>query len=151
MFPAGKYYVGDPCYVFSHDTNTGGDKLLDHTEYFQNDVYEFEGHPIWARSTAYGDGTYNDCQCRNYSVDAGLIGVVSLELFERDLAEIERLGHIIEFAKPFEPKCEDGIFTIGHIVIDTKGYDDSEEDDDDSYCYNCHHYYCTCDEDSEDD
>ena len=53
-FKAGKYYVGDPCYVVK-DHNVWI-KLLDDTDYFQNENQTYKGQTIFAEGTAHGDG-----------------------------------------------------------------------------------------------
>ena len=75
--PAGKYYVGDLCYVMDNDEwrqvcarTIQGEKIADG---------EFElpdGRRFAIYSTAYGDGGYYDQYGHTYSVDAGSIGCI---------------------------------------------------------------------------
>ena len=74
-FQAGKYYIGDLCYVmhekwteFCHSTDNEGtlQKLSDNRSF-------------WWHSTAYGDGNFNDQLGNEYPVDAGLIGIINVD------------------------------------------------------------------------
>lgn len=113
QFKAGKYYVGDLCYVVKEEGEW--DKLLEDTNYFENDNQTYNGCPIFAKSTVFGDGEYFDQDDRSYLVDAGIIGIMPFEIIE---GKVNR-GHIIEFNTDFEVSAKDGVFTFGNIVIDT--------------------------------
>jgi hypothetical protein len=130
-FKAGKYYVGDLCYVVSDDNWM---PLLERTDYLSIGEFEYKGMRTYADSTAYGDGTYYDNYGREYGVDAGLIGIMPIEAIDNE----SNGGNIIEFENDFEVWSEEGLFRFGNITIDTKGedeydeeyYDDYEENDD---------------------
>lgn len=118
MFKAGTYYVGDPCYVID------ADKWQEFLEPYWNGEgeFEFEGLRVAAYRTMYGDGVYFDQEGNQYGVDAGMIGVIPMELVtKRTPVEIQRkkLGMFIEFKKPFSTESLGGILTFGHIQIDT--------------------------------
>lgn len=132
-FKAGTYYVGDPCYVY----DSGWDRILSKTDFFRK-IPESHDGLIWAADTAYGDGSYEDTYGRRYLVDAGLIGIVHVALMERDGAG--HGGHMITFDEPFTCREEDGVITIGHIVIDT--------DPQERTCWGCgeDEDWCTCDD-----
>ncbi|HNG12936.1 MAG TPA: hypothetical protein PL173_07625 [Saprospiraceae bacterium] len=132
--PAGKYFIGDPCYILKGDGewNEIGNK----TDWFEKmpDPIEFGGRAIvWAAGTAYGDGSYkakgrfgderHEFEC---GVDAGLIGIVSVKDTD-DLDDLNRLGRVVESNKSaFVTYDSDGKFRFGHISIDT-----AEDDSDD--------------------
>lgn len=123
-FKAGKYYVGDPCYVVrDHKVWV---QLLDDTNYFQNENQTYKGRTIFAEGTAHGDGCFYDYEGREYGVDAGLIGIIPFEIIEG----VGCGGQIIEFEKDFKVSADNGIFTFGDVVINTRE-DDSEEDNED--------------------
>lgn len=132
-FKAGKYYVGDLCYVISDDN---WDKLLDETNYLEDENISYKGFPIWCNNTAYGDGSFKDNKGRNYSVDAGIIGVMPVEAMD----ETSSGGNIIEFETDFEADYCDGTFYIGDIIIQT-GYD---EEEDICECCGEQQEYCEC-------
>lgn len=125
----GKYYVGDPCYIFGKSW----DKVLNDTAYFDNgEIVKVFGKDCIAGGTAYGDGTYTDNFGREYNVDAGLIGVLPVSLISIDkeytLKQIEKHKgmHIIEFKEDFEVSISGGVFEFGAITIDTAN-DSSDE------------------------
>ena len=124
---AGTYYVGDPCYVIADD------KWNDFLEpYWEGEgSFEFEGVPVWAHRTAYGDGIFPDNLGNHFFVDAGMIGVIPLELCKkRNKKEMMRLGKIIEFKKDFNVAYNDGTFYIGHVVIATGDEFPTDEEED---------------------
>ena len=94
-FPAGWYYVGDPCYLT------------------ENKTLEI----IWSHDTAYGDGIYRDNKYNFYHVDSGMIAVVPVDSLPDD-AEIQ-WGNIARFRKPFSCEYSKGTFKIGSLRIYT--------------------------------
>ena len=137
MFPAGKYYVGDLCYVMhdewdevcglffkgrdDHGCNQGVLELKD-------------GRKFASFNTKYGDGVYFDQDGEEYGVDAGLIGCISLNDIDLNADGNSTLGgQIIQFDSDFtvsggesyESRRDwDGVIRIGHIVINTDDYED---------------------------
>ena len=147
-FPAGKYYIGDPCYAIADDLwSDYCDEIgkIGYSDEEANDnggrSFEFQGEMIWHADTFYGDGEYKDEDGLEYGVDAGMIGVTPYSLITPgpgDQATGPDIkidgGHIIEFAHPFETSYEDGVFYIGHIRINTKDEDPhADEWDDDEW------------------
>ena len=66
------------------------------------------GVRIALHSTAYGDGTYQDQQGRDYPVDAGLIGCIRVE----DVYDPEWYlagMNVVEFDKPFQIVYNHGV------------------------------------------
>ena len=86
----GKYYVGDPCYIFGKSW----DKVLNDTDYFDNgEIVKVFSKDCIVGGTAYGDGIYTDNFGREYNVDAGLIGVLPVSLISIDkIYTIKYLG-----------------------------------------------------------
>lgn len=138
--PAGRYYVGDLCYVIRDRSDW--DAVVANAFPDDGDGRGVDGEftlPDGRRyamfSTAYGDGTYTDAEGRRYLVDAGSIGCIRLEDI-RDLDD-ERIffdgGQIIEFPIPFECDSNGFLITFGHVYINTgdSDYDDDYEGDDD--------------------
>ena len=121
-FPAGTYYVGDPCYCFNRDTWL---LLGNQTDWFhKTPIGKLGKVPMLAFGTAYGDGEYPDNAGRRYPVDSGLIGLVPEALIDADYSDC---GHLIVFDKPFD--CEEngpGCMRFGNIIIDTSVYDDHQ-------------------------
>lgn len=131
MLPAGKYYVGDLCYVMHEEWDeVCGLFFKDRDDHGCNEG-EFnlkDGRRFASFNTKYGDGAYYDQFGDEYGVDAGLIGCIALN--DIDLTNDDnfiRGGQIIEFVSDFSVsgsqglsrKDWDGVIRIGHIVIKT--------------------------------
>lgn len=133
--PAGKYYIGDLCYVFEDeewdrfcsDTLAQPDEGQ-HWGSITDGGFEVNGKKLWYHGTAYGDGGYPDQNGHIYSVDAGLIGVLPFELVVHRYENLYELGNVVEYDYDFECSYEDGTFYIGPLRIST-GDHLSEEDD----------------------
>ena len=124
--PAGRYYVGDLCYVMSDEEwkqfckiTLTGEKVLD-GEFEMPDGRRFASY-----STAYGDGVYYDEYGHTFSVDAGLIGCILESDIKEPLDNILDLGAIIDFNTPFVTsggrgeKDWDGVIQFGTVMIET--------------------------------
>jgi hypothetical protein len=170
--PPGKYYVGDPCYAVPNDD---WDEVLGNTGYIglfkwmsgggtgREDYLPFdqqaqmfrvtEGEREWyiaASRTAYGDGLYQGDDGNSYPVDAGMIGVVSVNYADLEgNGNMPDCGHITEFKRGFTISYEEdeGTIVIGHIIIKT----DPNEDEDE--CWYCGDPWCNeeCQEEDDDD
>lgn len=134
MMPAGKYWVGDLCYVmheewdevcglFFKDRNDQGCN--------QGEFTLKDGRRFASFNTKWGDGSYLDQYGNSYGVDAGLIGCIRIDdIREYSIASDAEGpfagGHIVEFATDFEVSGNDtdrrdwsGIIRIGPLTIDT--------------------------------
>ena len=94
------HFVCDPCYVL-HTIDPEGvphmeglwvksfvEAISDAEEAEDFDGhFEYMGHPIFVHSTAYGDGSYEGSDGRSYSVDAGIIGAIPVELIEDEVVQ----------------------------------------------------------------
>lgn len=124
MLPAGRYYVGDLCYVIADEKWDG---VCDYIcSEHSGEGKTPDGHPFVFSGTAYGDGVYADQFGNRYGVDAGIIGAIAVEHLDVSEAEAESLGAIIDFVGPVDVTYEDGTITIGHVRINTG--DDSSDD-----------------------
>ena len=127
--PAGKYYVGDLCYVLHSEW----EELLDLYCNENGDLIDGEfqlkdGRRFAIYSTAYGDGYYNDDHGRGYSVDAGCIGCILLSDIDID-NEKNYLsgGQVIDFPFPFDSWSDNGKIYFGHdMCVDTIGEEEYE-------------------------
>jgi len=130
---AGTYFIGDPCYCFSRDSWL---KLIDMTGCFDNgDHVEFNqlGNVVAFGRTDHGDGTYLDQFGHQYSVDAGLLGAVPINLNEEMYDDLNELGKVFTFEEEWEFDADDGLFNFGgKIIIDTTHEDWDESDWDES-------------------
>ena len=134
--PAGKYYVGDLCYVMHNEWDEfcgitiDGDKCLD------GEFNLKDGRRFATFGTKWGDGSYKDQFGKEYSVDAGLIGCIRIE--DIDLENEDNYtdgGQVIEFTRDFVVRGGrnelgrdwDGVIEIGHLVIETDPEYDTED------------------------
>jgi hypothetical protein len=142
-FLSGKYYIGDPCYAVK-DENWS--KLCDETHCFGsenlkyevpwNGLFSYNNEICFTDGTKYGDGCFQDNYGREYGVDAGLIGIMPLEVCDGDSMNG---GQIVDFENDFMVWSDDGEFHFGDVVIQTRDEeedeweDDEEEDDDEDW------------------
>jgi hypothetical protein len=117
--PAGRYWIGDPCYAVPNDRWMEWLKAADYMEQPRYLIAEFDGRPVLGISTAYGDGEYYDRGgLGSFPVDAGLIGVVPVEVAQADVTGM----HLVEFEHDFECRYDEddaGLIVLGHIEIET--------------------------------
>lgn len=125
MLPAGKYYVGDLCYVMHEEWDEACSLFFkDRTDHGCNEG-EFtlkDGRRFVSINTKYGDGEYYDQYGNSYGVDAGLIGCIKLDDIDMKCDDnFVRGGQIIDFPHDFECTYEltNGTIVIGHIRIET--------------------------------
>lgn len=136
MMQAGKYWVGDLCYVMGQDWDEVCSLTIVDHECKQGKFKLADGTEFALLNTAFGDGTYFDQFGKKYSVDAGLIGCIRSE----DIKEIDvysgKLGNEVEFERDFQVWSQNGTLHFGHIAIETgedSERDYNEEDEDDEY------------------
>jgi hypothetical protein len=129
MMKAGKYYVGDLCYVL-HDRwdefcalTIVGNRVLD------GEFNLADGTRFATFTTQWGDGTYQDQQGREYGVDAGLIGCIAVE--DIDPAELANIkdGHVVEFVRDFTTFSAGGVISFGTVSIDTDAVEEELEEE----------------------
>ena len=131
---SGKYYIGDLCYVLSDRWDEVCDQII-----FERECKDGEFHlpkepkiAFASYGTAHGDGGYYDQNEKEYAVDSGTIGCVSIEYLDetilKDVASRE-LGHIHIFEQDFKTSSNDGILVFGDICIDTDPSYEEEWDD----------------------
>lgn len=131
------FYLGDICYVLGNDLYYG---VWREKYHYSRGVFEDPetGLKVAVASTEYGDGRYQGSDGTKFPVDAGVIGLVPLELVEKESGLED--GRVIEAPGTALFEAEDGQFRItapsGEIItIDTSYdcdyWDDDEEDDGD--------------------
>lgn len=145
--PAGRYYVGDLCYVLGHSEDW--DPMIEKMYPVKNGPMKegFHEMPNGMQFYAFSvdrDGVFYDEERRPYSVDAGLIGCVHekhmSEESKKDIRDSssnqdEAWGHMFDFEEPFECRVGgDSIYGyyihIGdEISIALKEDDEAEEDE----------------------
>jgi hypothetical protein len=140
MMKAGRYYVGDLCYVMS-DTEWGEvcSITIVGNECIQGEFTLSDGRKFAMYNTRWGDGQYRSNRNTKHSVDSGTIGCILLENIEAHVDEenkfdfIEDVGALIEFKKDFETYSADGLMVFGDVIINTDPDDFYEEEDEYEY------------------
>ena len=134
--PAGRYYIGDLCYIM-HDA---WDEVCDlffppHEPEGRGHQGEFtlkDGRRFASFNTAWGDGTYRSSINTLHCVDSGSIGCIRVEDIRDNTYSAERiaeLGAIVDFAEPFQVSEDQGLLTFGHVLIETApDYEEEEEE-----------------------
>lgn len=125
--PAGRYYVGDLCYVMEDDEwNEFCSITIRDGNCLDGEFVMSDGRRFATYGTRWGDGGYQDQAGRMYSVDAGLIGCIRVEdIRAAKYTDISTLGNIIDFAADFETYSDrgnrkwDGVIRIGSVRIET--------------------------------
>ncbi|CAB4159416.1 hypothetical protein UFOVP699_152 [uncultured Caudovirales phage] len=129
---AGKYYVGDLCYVLNDRWDEVCDLIIVDHKCLDGEFELKDGTRFAIYGTKWGDGVYRDQHGNGYPVDSGSIGCVLVE----DITEGELddgLGNIFDFKESFTTDSDDGIIQIGDVEIDTRGESDDEEDYDEYF------------------
>jgi hypothetical protein len=131
MMPAGKYYIGDLCYVMADEEWREICNIIIKEPHILDGEFELpDGRRFAIYSTAYGDGTYHDQHGHAYSVDAGSIGCIRLDdiKYVDNFDQFLDLGAIQEFAEPFVTGSQGGQLQFGHVVIETDAVDWYEDE-----------------------
>jgi hypothetical protein len=118
--PAGTYMLGDPCYHVPDDRWSEWLDKADSSNYSSILVADLDGKTVLGFGTQYGDGSYSDQYGNVYGVDAGLIGLVPIELCkEIDTA----LAKEVEFDEEFICERDNkGQLTFGNYIIKTEDW-----------------------------
>jgi hypothetical protein len=131
--PAGKYYIGDPCYVISD--RDAWIEFIESCGYFEASCEAYIGEDkFWAYGTAHGDGSYWCSEGKRLSVDSGLIGIVPIDVVEKygDIDYIKGLGIIVEFDDAFDVVFDveaEATHIFGNVHVFTNVDDDEDEYD----------------------
>lgn len=125
-----KYWIGDLCYVIRDELWS---EFCDKTSDMSSGTLTLSnGIKVSFSNTAYGDGGYQDQFGNNYSVDAGLIGIVKLsDIFESTGLFLSG-GNIFEFDDMPEVSYTYGLISFGNVHIDT-AFEEEEEEEEDYY------------------
>ena len=129
--PAGRYYIGDLCYVMHPEWDEFCAITIKGHQCLEGEFTLADGRRFATFGTAYGDGTYRSNIGTEHCVDSGSIGCIRVEDIRDDqYNNIEELGAIVEFDRPFEVSKDQGLIVVGHVEIETAGdYDWDEENE----------------------
>lgn len=130
--PAGKYYIGDLCYVMDEEWDEVCSLIIQGNECVDGEFVMKNGTRFACYGTMWGDGAYRDQDGRGYSVDSGTIGCVLVDDIQGRRGDT--LGQVVEFTEPFDTYCtRDGVIVIGHVRIDTNPAYGKEYNMDEAY------------------
>lgn len=132
--PAGRYYVGDLCYVLHDEWDECCELFFANRKDQGCNEGEFtlkDGRRFATYNTAYGDGEYYDQSGCEYGVDSGGIGCIKLDDINlNNDSNFIGGGQIIDFPNDFDTEYRDGKIIFGHITIDTDPPYEDEYDED---------------------
>lgn len=126
---AGEYYVGDPCFAILNEEYDAllevvGKAEKEGTGMHCNKLMTYKGAPLFAASTAYGDGEYplrenptGDLVWR-LPVESGMIACISKEAMDLLDGDPDHMVRMF-FDEDFEVGCEWGIFQFGDCQVNT--------------------------------
>lgn len=132
--PAGTYYIGDLCYVMHPEWDEFCEITIEGNNVKDGEFALKDGRQFATYCTLYGDGQYRSNIGSYHPVDAGLIGCIRVEDIRDPSATVEQmqnLGTIVEFDKPFETSESEGVITFGCVEINTGADSDYNEEDED--------------------
>lgn len=138
ILPAGKYWIGDPCYPFPNDgpKSDEWERVLEATDFFERPHCDLGEIQVWAGSTTYGDGTYLGTDGNSYPVDAGMLGIMpvsTVDYLGNDKAWLSQCGKFMEFPTPFRVEFNNGGFMFGSLFIETGNEDEDADDYDNDF------------------
>jgi hypothetical protein len=148
--PPGTYYIGDLCYPLGNSWIYM--EAWDAINYTTPAYFRSKSGCIVVDRTACGDGFYSDIDKRSYSVDAGVLSIVSIELIENHLKYLTSLhnrnttkpytmkrltdgGHVFTFQEEVTINFGQGLFRVWSgdtrvwINTDPSDFEDGYEDD----------------------
>ena len=123
--PAGKYYIGDLCYVMHDAWDEAVSLMFPHVPGQPESKVDGEftlrdGRRFANFSTRWGDGTYMSNMQTRHLVDSGSIGCILVEdIQDKTYDNIETLGAVVEFDQPFEVSEDSGLLCFGAVEIET--------------------------------
>jgi hypothetical protein len=129
MMPAGKYYIGDLCYVMHDVWDEFCDLTIDGFDVKDGEFTLKDGRRFATYSTKHGDGCYPTNIGASLCVDAGLIGCILVSDIrdpEATEANMEELGTIYEFGTDFitDGSRETGTIQFGRVLVETGDFDE---------------------------
>jgi hypothetical protein len=135
---AGKYWIGDLCYVMHGEWDRFCELTLVDNECLHGQI-NVDGKIVASYGTAYGDGEYFDNDGHSYGVDAGLIGCIRLEDIDLNHKDNDvSLGRVVNFPHDFATGEDSGKIRFGHITVDTNPEEDEDDEADQEAWYGDH-------------
>jgi hypothetical protein len=129
--PAGKYYVGDLCYVMTEEEWDEACELFfakkGKSSCAEGKFILSDGRAFVCFNTFYGDGQYTSGRSYSFDVDSGSIGCIEVG----DVSEkLPNSAVVVEFAEAFVCKAENGVMWFGDLIeINTRFDSEVEENE----------------------
>lgn len=125
MMKAGRYYVGDLCYVLQDEWDEVCSLIIQDGRVLNGEFNLKDGRRFAIYSTAYGDGTYYDRDGHRYFVDAGSIGCIRMDMIDtsNERNDVDG-GNVIMFKEDFNTSSDGENITFGDVTILTGDYDE---------------------------
>ena len=124
VMPAGRYYVGDLCYVIDDAWSEVCDLMFAGKGNNEGQFTLKDGRKFVIYGTRWGDGTYDSNVGTQHSVDAGVIGAILESECDKKYEHIAELGAFIDFPEPWthsgsggDRRGWDGVIRLGHVEI----------------------------------
>jgi hypothetical protein len=133
---AGKYYVGDLCYVMHDAWDEVCELVIADGKCIEGEFNLKDGRRFAMYNTAFGDGVYPSNVDAEFCVDSGSIGCILVdEIKDNTYSEerVSKLAAILEFDEDFRTFNDSGLLCFGEVEIDTDpvmddyNYDDSND------------------------
>ncbi len=116
--PAGRYYVGDLCYVMNEEWHEACGIVIKDECVANGEFVLSDGRRFALYGTLYGDGIYSSNIGTQHSVDSGCIGCMKVVDIRGPINSM--LGAVIDFEEMFHTGCDEyGTIHFGHIQIQT--------------------------------
>jgi hypothetical protein len=125
--PAGRYYIGDLCYVMHDEWDECCNLFFPYVpgqpqHHAEGEFTLKDGRRFASFGTRWGDGTYGSNIGTSHCVDSGSIGCIRAEdIRDGTYSSVERLGGFVDFDQSFEVSNHNGVLKFGHVEIDTTG------------------------------
>lgn len=122
MMPAGRYYIGDLCYVMHNEWEEVCELTINGDSWIDGEFTLKDGRKFAIYSTKYGDGYYE-----GIGVDSGTIGCILVSDIDTKCSENRiDLGRQVDFPRIFETASHDGEIFFGEVHIDTGDSDECD-------------------------
>ena len=121
--PAGRYWIGDPSFLFQG--KRGRKKwqtIINKTNFFLTPHYHDEVLEMWASDTGIGEGLFYSSNDDPVIIESGILGIIPVKYVINPLyikTDLHKRGFIVQFDFEFEMAINDGIFKFGNVLIDS--------------------------------
>jgi hypothetical protein len=125
---AGKFYIGDLCYVMHNEWEEACNLMFDPMNGAHGEgIFKLkDGREFAIFGTAHGDGSYLDQNGREYAVDSGSIGCILADSLTEEIRY--DLANVVEIKNDFTPYSNNGTLYFGDVKIETDWFEGNKQD-----------------------